>query len=400
MKNFIKQLWNYDFAQQQKSHLSIIFLLVLLVGVGYAFVEILVVGHPGGIALNLSNFKELYQSHPNASPFFNQHFTSIWLGFAIFCLLFRYAVIVSSYILSKRKFEPNFISQNFLTYIFSFVVAFVFNVLFLLLLVKILQFLGVRIKEGVPLFEQCVLGYTNFVNAHFPTLINVRSYILAIVLTFILAELPNYFVHWLNHRSRFFWLVFHRCHHCPEYLNPIAAPPAYAFEFVMIIPKTLVAAIISKLIFAQPLIMEMSIIYLLGYCFEIFNHSCAHYNLAYNNFIIRNLSRIYGDRGVYHLVHHSAFEQDQNINFAGGPFNIWDRVFGSYRKPYEALPPLGLTNQPQIRLNPFRIIFSGITQLVYEWQHNKSWATRMQILFGNVYFMPPNTKDFLKTTKE
>jgi hypothetical protein len=83
------------------------------------------------------------------------------------------------------------------------------------------------------------------------------------------------------------------------------------------------------------------------------------------------------------------------VNLGGGPFLIWDRLFGTYRKPYAEPPPLGLTNQPEIIWNPFRISFSGFAQMWYEWKHNKDWVVRFKIIFGSIWYKPPITKDYL-----
>jgi hypothetical protein len=50
---------------------------------------------------------------------------------------------------------------------------------------------------------------------------------------------------------------------------------------------------------------------------------------------------------------------------------------------------------PTMKLNPFRIIFSGLAQMVYELRMNRDWLTRMKIIFGGIYYVPPITKDFL-----
>ncbi len=141
--------------------------------------------------------------------------------------------------------------------------------------------------------------------------------------------------------------------------------------------------------------MEVAIWFTLSHTVEAFNHSIVHYDFALRNPIIRNMSRIFGEFGVYHLMHHSAKPEDHTINLSGAPFCFWDRVFGTYRKPYDTAPPLGLTNQPDIIMNPLRITFSGIAQLWYEWKHNKDWSIRFKIIFGSIWYKPPVTKDFL-----
>ena len=153
--------------------------------------------------------------------------------------------------------------------------------------------------------------------------------------------------------------------------------------------------IISRFIYPEPLVMEIALWGVLGYSMEIFNHSSASYQFARKNFFVRNLSRLYGDRGVYHLMHHSAKPGDEMINLSSGPLQLWDRLFGTYRKPYEETPEVGLTHNPTLRMNPLRIAFSGIVQLWYELRHNTDWRTRLKIIFGDIYYMPPVTRDFL-----
>lgn len=94
-------------------------------------------------------------------------------------------------------------------------------------------------------------------------------------------------------------------------------------------------------------------------------------------------------------MHHSARPNDQTINLGASPFLFWDRLFDTYRKPYEEAPPLGLTKQPKMRMNPIRIILSGIAQLWYEFKENEDWKTRFLILFGPIHYMPPKTKEYL-----
>lgn len=393
--SFFRKAWNIDFSNFKKQQLHLPLVVLTFLALGYVFLEVLVFGHPGS-ALNLSNYQNELSPAPSTHSILVVYFPQIWLGLAILCLIFRFSVIISSYLMSKKAYEKHFLLSNMFNYFTAFIIAFIFNLVFLFFLGKMLGWLGVNFGKGINLFQYLVSLYEHFILANIPTVFNVNSYFLAFVLTIILTALPGYFVHWLSHISRFFWLIFHRCHHCPAYLHPMAAPPAFAFEFFLVIPRALVAVAISKLIYLQPLTMELSIWFLLSYCLEIFNHSIVHYDFAYKNMIVRNLCRIFGDRGVYHLIHHSAFKQDQNVNFAGGPFNIWDRIFGTYRKPYKDTPPVGLTDNPPLHLNPFRIIFGGIAQLIYELRMNPSFLTRCKIIFGSVHYMPKHTKDYLK----
>lgn len=326
-------------------------------------------------------------------------FPYFWLAVACFGVALRFSVIVSSYLLSKKRLGRDPFAKYLLTYFSSFSVGIGFSLLVLLLITLFLQLLGVQFSTPMGLISDCVAWLEDFARTNVPTLIQVNSYWLALSLSIILGGLPNYVIHLLSHKFRLFWLVFHRPHHCPDFLHPMGAPPAFVFEVFLTIPSVLISITVSALIFPRPLVMEMILWKTFSYCFEIFNHSLVHYKFALTNPIIRNISRVIGDNGVYHLVHHSAKPNDQTINLGGGPFLIWNRVFGTYRRPYEQEPPVGLTNQPKIILNPFRIIFSGMAQMLYELKHNKNWMVRMKVIFGSIYYIPPRTKEYLILSK-
>lgn len=394
----LKNLWNNQFLKFEKRDLKILTAVMFIVGLAYVIFEVLLMGIPDGsklTSLNLFSYNQPTLINPER-PWLSQHFTQLWIGLALLCMIVRFAVILSSYFLSLKKYDNKMVVSNTYTYSISFVISMLSGLAFVSLITLLLNAFGFKIIEGLSVFELGAHQLSAWIDLHIPTVLHINNYWLALFMGIMLAGLPTYFIHWLSHVSRFCWLVFHRSHHCPEYLHPIASPPAFSFEFFLIIPKTIVVAGVAKLFYAEPLIMELSLWFLAGYCLEIFNHSIVHYDFAANNFIVRNLCRIYGDKGVYHLVHHSSFQQDQNINFSGSPLNIWDRIFGTYRKPYAVAPPIGLTDNPTIYMNPFRIIFSGLAQLWYELKMNRSWLTRFRIIFGGVYYMPPKTKDFLK----
>jgi sterol desaturase/sphingolipid hydroxylase (fatty acid hydroxylase superfamily) len=232
----------------------------------------------------------------------------------------------------------------------------------------------------------------DFYNLHFPTFIKL-PYLLAIFVTIVLADLPIYISHYLVHWSRFLWFVVHRSHHSPEYLHPFGAGPVFSLSFFIAVPFFLVKLAISKFIYTEPLLFELLIIQILIFITEKFNHSSALYKLAFKNKFIFSTFSFFGS-GPYHITHHSAKEGEEIVNLANFGFNFWDRLFGTYQKPDKECPPLGLTHQPKIKLNPFRLYLSGFMTILYELKHNeiKHW---FKIIFGSVYYSPPITRDFL-----
>ncbi|MBK7148632.1 MAG: sterol desaturase family protein [Bacteroidetes bacterium] len=400
MKHFLQQLWRFDFYAPHRRRLGALLLLpVLLVAVVYPIVEVgFAVGNAAS-PFNLNTYWSVVQAGHSFSWSYStleQWFPHLWLVLVLLCIVFRIGVIVHSYYLSQQQLGADGFESLFWSGTTSFLVAAISSTLLLALWAGLARLLGVGVEwQGNP-FSYSIAGIKSGVNAWVPTLWEVRSYWVALVFTVFLKELPGYVVHWLSHRSRLLWLVTHRSHHLWEYLYPTANAPAFSFDFLLSLPSALVGVVVSKLIYTEPLVMEMILWHLAGYTFEIFNHSLAHYSFAFRNPIVRNAGRLFGGQGVYHLVHHSAYPQDQNVNFGGAPFLFWDRLFGTYRTPYASTPPVGLTHQPPIRHNPFRIIYNGLAQLFYEWKMNPDWRTRFCILFGGVYYQPPVTKDFLK----
>ena len=148
--------------------------------------------------------------------------------------------------------------------------------LLMYLLLGLVQLLGFQPIEGANVFRTFIVWVQMVIDNHVPTLINVQSYWLALILSVFLAALPGYFVHWLSHKFRFFWYVFHRCHHCPEFLHPLGAPPAFAFEFALVVPSGIVAIITSKIIYTEPLLMELALWFTFGYAIRDFqSFHCA-----------------------------------------------------------------------------------------------------------------------------
>ena len=405
-KPWLSRLWNFEY-KPQKSHFIIILALVALIAIAYPIYEVFFNAPTSQPTFTISKYIAATSGEtplPQGPERLRAIFPQLWLGMAFICIAIRIAVIFTSYFQSKKTYGERKFITHFVTYLSSFVIAIIGGLLLLQLSGWLAGAFGFTLHDGKHFFAELTQRTETFISSRVPTLFHYNSYWLALCLAFLFSRLPGYVVHWLCHKSRLCWYVLHRAHHTPEYLHPLAAPPAFVFDFLLMIPSVLVMASISKLFYIRPMFMEASIWFLFGYCLEIFNHAQIHYEFAYRNPIVRNLCRLYGDSGVYHLVHHSAKPNDQMVNLGGGTLQVWDRIFGTYRKPYEKLPEIGLTNSPKIILNPLRIIFSGIAQIAYELWMNKSFKVKFKILFGSVDYKPPISKDFLivgysKTTK-
>lgn len=398
----LQKLWDFDFNSfeglQKNSHL--IKLFIWIVALGFAFFTVMITsgipGSPGVTIFNISEIIDNYRSEKDGLQAFKSLLPYLWLALAIIAVSTRTITIISSYYLSVKQLGEQKFNFYFTTFITTFFIGTA-----TMFLVTVGSWISMSMGYGADwlalIVDLSVEKVNLFIAQLIPFSLGLKSYSLSLVLTIFLIYLPGYLVHSLCHRSRLLWLIAHRPHHCPDFLFPLAAPNnnIAILEFLLAIPGVIFYLVISGMIYHEPLTIELAIWFTTALSVESFNHSQAHYNFALRNPLVRNMSRFFGGNGVYHLVHHSAYKEDQNVNFGGAPFLFWDRIFGTYRKPYEQTPPIGLTDQPKINMSPLKIVFGGFSQIWYELKMNKDLKTRFKILFGGVFYKPPITKDFL-----
>jgi sterol desaturase/sphingolipid hydroxylase (fatty acid hydroxylase superfamily) len=399
---YLRKIWDFEIQPGDRFWANSKWILpwVWIVGIGFSFYTVMIIGVVPGInTITISNLTEVFEKYFNrlqGSPSsFRRNLPYIWLAIAIVAMTIRAGIIINSYYLTKKKMGEIHFNKFFTTFLLSFFIS-TSTILLLTLISAIVYSIGYQFDWMGNLIHTSIDGLNSIYARLAPYSLNIKNYWLAIFVLLLAASLPIYIVHYLSHKLRLLWLLAHKAHHCPEFLFPIAAPSNnIAFlEVLLAIPGVIFFAVLSSMIYTEPLIFELAIWYTAKLSIEPFNHSSIHYDIA-NSKWIRRISMVFGDTGVYHLVHHSAYERDQNVNFGPCPFMIWDRLFGTFREPYNEVPPLGLTNQPPISWSPMKIVFSGFAQIAYEWKSNPSWRIRLKIIFGDVYYLPPVTKDFL-----
>ncbi|HUH74915.1 MAG TPA: sterol desaturase family protein [Chitinophagales bacterium] len=399
---YLKRIWNFEIQPGDKFWANTKWILpwIWIVAIGFSFYTVMVIGVvPGVNTITISNLKEViekyFSSYQNSTLGFRKYLPYIFIGLAVITMMIRAGIIIHSYYLTKKKMGENNFNKFFTTFLLAFLIS-TSTLLLLSFVSMIIYYLGYNSDWTGNFIHSSIDTITALYASLAPYSLNISNYWLAIFILLLAASLPIYIVHYLSHKSRILWLLAHKAHHCPEFLFPIAAPSNnIAFlEVLLAIPGIIFFAVLSNMIYTEPLLFELAIWFTVKLSIEPFNHSSIHYDIA-NKKWIKRISMVFGDTGVYHLVHHSAYERDQNVNFGPCPFMIWDRLFGTFREPYDVLPPLGLTNQPKISWSPMKIVFSGFAQIRYEWKNNPSWRIRFKIIFGGVYYLPPITKEFL-----
>jgi sterol desaturase/sphingolipid hydroxylase (fatty acid hydroxylase superfamily) len=157
-----------------------------------------------------------------------------------------------------------------------------------------------------------------------------------------------------------------------------------------LVPRALLLGGAAKLFAAAPMVPEAFLWSVLSWtAFEVVNHDEPSYRWTQGGPLRRLWFGLLGG-GAWHQMHHSARPGHEAVNLSGFPFQIWDRLFGTYVAPEPAPPPFGLTGRDHLVRNPLRIAFAGWIQLGAELRRNPGLATRAKVLFGATAWSPPH----------
>jgi len=259
--------------------------------------------------------------------------------------------------------------------------------------------MGLGFEDGYRLFHT-VVHAAHALADRVPTVLALPA-IPAIVVIYALTGFFHYWLHRLAHEFRVPWLLFHRPHHMPTaMIEPVVTGVIVAFPlgFLVMFPYVLFFGLCTKLVSAEPLFLQVIVINLLTNLANTSAHSTALYDLGIRHKWLGFIGHMFGS-AHYHYLHHAshpvyAHHNSNLTNIGGGWFFMWDRLFGTYIEPPRERPPVGLTGQPPLYMNPLRLLLAGLAQLVYEWKHNRSWAVRWKILAGYSDYTPPVSCDF------
>jgi sterol desaturase/sphingolipid hydroxylase (fatty acid hydroxylase superfamily) len=256
--------------------------------------------------------------------------------------------------------------------------------------------LGYGYEDGTRWLGDASAALVGFVNAHVPTLVTV-PYPWPLVLGGIPAGLGYYWFHRLQHTWRPLWLLTHRTHHVPTHLTLVTTTPAadpLGFVLAPVVQGVLIGAS-TKLFALEPMMFEALAWTIVTWTIpEVFNHNEPTYRWTMRGRFKHFWFHFLGS-GAYHLVHHSSAEEHRLANLGGGPFMLWDRVFGTYYAPPEEVPEMGLTGRPKLWMNVFRLGLAGYLEIWTDLRRNHALKDRLMILFGPVSWSPPLASNFL-----
>ncbi|MCB1616283.1 MAG: sterol desaturase family protein [Pseudomonadales bacterium] len=315
-------------------------------------------------------------------------------------VLFRFAMMVWGYLRYETVFGEKFPIRHVVNFMLLNAVSAFSIFLVLFPLGGLTWLLGFDFSAGWLAVEHMAAMANSWVLAYVPTLIDLPTP-LPVILVFTIGGFFHYWFHRIGHSSRLCWLLFHRFHHMtPKLIQPttqavFVAVPLFLFA---VIPYVFIFGAITKLFSAEPLYEQIILINLVWNIGEIFGHQTALYDKAIRWPLIRWIG-YFGSGGIYHYMHHSSKVEHSRsgnnmVNIGGGFFFLWDHVFGTYTPLSPERPNVGLTGDPQLYMNPVRLAYSGIMQIVYELVHNKGWKQRFLILFGASDYKPPISRNF------
>lgn len=168
---------------------------------------------------------------------------------------------------------------------------------------------------------------------------------LQVVAVVLFSDFMAYISHLLRHKISWMW-EFHKIHHSQEQLN--------YFSTVRIHPLDLLCSSLIRFLPFALLGGEMALPTFLGWItfqrfYEMFVHANLRTNMGWLRYILVTPQS--------HRIHHSLEREHIDTNY-GNIFSIWDFLFRTQVRDYDAYPPLGV-DDPDVPRNTSTGIWAG-----------------------------------------
>jgi len=149
-------------------------------------------------------------------------------------------------------------------------------------------------------------------------LLNSFWWPLAAIATIVILSFTGYAIHWLFHKTPWFWRV-HRVHHFDTAVDVSTGLRHHPLEFMLTlsidVPIAIAFGVLPWAVITYGIADAM---------FALFSHA----NIRLPPSLDRMLRLILVTPSI-HAVHHSAHQPETDSNY-GTVFAIWDRLFGTY----------------------------------------------------------------------
>lgn len=229
--------------------------------------------------------------------------------------------------------------------------------------------------------------------AQVPTLIDLNG-ALALIVAALIGDFCFYWSHRFFHGNRFFWNLGHIYHHRNRNLTQLTCaiePPLLLLQAAGGL-SLLLLPLLSKLFTTDIAGAGIALLVLMiADTWTDPSHSTFMYWLESKSRALKALRKVFVTVGV-HFVHHSRDvhgPKGTGCNF-GARLTVWDRLFGTYVEPQDAIPASGLFDpHADACVNPLRYLLLPYVRMGAELRRNtlRHWP---KILFGPVGYEPPN----------
>jgi sterol desaturase/sphingolipid hydroxylase (fatty acid hydroxylase superfamily) len=327
---------------------------------------------------------------PDGTPWIREHFAVLYLPLLTLAVLVRFGVTFFGTLFYERVCGEPLPLRYVVVMIWTNTLLFALPALVLAGLGLLALSFGLGYEVGTQWLASVGNSVYGAIDRWVPTLVTV-PYPFPLLFAMIPGGLGYYWWHRLQHVWRPLWLLSHRTHHTMTHLaQPVSLPASNPLAFfVNAVPQALLIGGASKLFASEPMLLEAMIWVVLSHTLtEVFNHTETVYAWTIGGPLRRFWFHFFGC-GAWHQVHHSSEEAHRLVNIGGGPFMLWDRVFGTCVDPPLPKPAMGLTGRPALHWTPMRLALSGHAELIEDLVRNPSWRDRVRILLGPSSYEPP-----------
>jgi len=190
------------------------------------------------------------------------------------------------------------------------------------------------------------------------------SSIIVYTLAFLGLDFAGYWSHRFNHTVNLFWNR-HIIHHSSEEYNLSCAlrqsiSAVFGIYFFLYIPMALMGVPASVVAVVAPI----------HFFAQFWYHTRLIGSMGWLEYVIVTPS--------HHRIHHAINDVYIDKNYSE-IFIVWDKLFGTFQKELEEVPPVYGTKKPVRTWNPILINFLHVWQLAKDAWRTNNWFDRLRI---------------------
>ena len=239
------------------------------------------------------------------------------------------------------------------------------------------------LSSGLTNVIRDVLGLTIVIISYgylvdYVALFDIKSSVLIYILAFIGIDFAGYWVHRINHSINYF-CNHHIIHHSSEEFNLACAlrqsiSNFFSLTFVFLIPTAIIGIPAEVVALIAPLHLFAQYWY----------HTRLIKKMGILEYIIVTPS--------HHRVHHAINEEylDKNLSQI---FIIWDKLFGTFQKELNEVPPVYGVKRPVRSWNPIFINFTHLMVLIKDAWRTNNWYDKLRIWFMPTGWRPKDVEN-------